>query len=127
LIHFFPTNAWQEVIDRLGLSYSTAKELDDAIDSLPGRPPFLCEEVSIGDEHLKFHYRDILASIRALYGDPDFRDNLIFAPEQHFTNGNPKRRIYSEMYTGDWWWSVQVCKTYLVYGIWYLRFVLGHP
>jgi len=100
------------------LSYSTTKELNNTIDSLPGRPPFVCEEVIIGDEHLKFHYRDILASIRALYGNPDFQHDLIFVPEQHFTNNERTCRIYNEMYTGDWWWSVQVRKK--VFNILYL-------
>jgi len=117
LIHYFPTNAWWKVIQRLDLSYSTTKELNDTIDSLPGRPPFLCEKVSIGNEDLKFYYRDILASIRALYGDPEFQDDLVFAPERHFTNNERTCRIYNEMYTGDWWWSVQVRKNSSIYGI----------
>ena len=72
LIYHFPTNAWRKVVQSLGLSYSTTKKLNDKIDSLPGHPPFLCREVTIGDEVLKFYYQDILASIRTLYGNPDF-------------------------------------------------------
>ena len=84
------------------------------IDGLPGRPPFLCAEVTIGGEVLKFYYRDILASIRALYGNPDFQHDLVFAPERHFTNDERICRIYNEMYTGDWWWSVQVRERYSI-------------
>ena len=107
----FSTNAlWSlwKVVQRLDLSYRTTKELNDTIDDLPGRPPFVCEEVTIGDEHLKFYYRDILASVRTLYGDPTFQHDLIFAPERHFTDDERKCRVYNEMHTGDWWWSVQV-------------------
>ena len=95
------------------MSYNTTKELNDAIDSLPGGPPFLGAEVTIGGEPLTFYYRDILASIRTLYGNPDFQHNLIFAPERHFTDEERMCRIYNEIYTGDWWWSVQVCKKVL--------------
>lgn len=33
---------------------------------------------------------------------------MVFAPEQHYTNAEKTHRIYNEMHTGDWWWSVQV-------------------
>lgn len=46
--------------------------------------------------------------IQALYGDPRFADHLVFAPERHYTNHERSCRIYNEMHTGDWWWSVQV-------------------
>ena len=113
-IYCILTNPWWKVVQSLGLSYSTTKELNDMIDSLPGRPPFQCSEVTIGGERLKFHFRDILASIQALYGNPDFRLDLVFAPEQHFTSDERTCRIYNEMYTGDWWWSVQVRKMFSI-------------
>jgi hypothetical protein len=46
--------------------------------------------------------------IRALYGDPQFAEHLVFAPERHYTSREHSCRIYNEMHTGDWWWSVQV-------------------
>lgn len=39
---------------------------------------------------------------------PGFKDDLIFAPEQHFTDNERTCRVYNEMHTGEWWWSVQV-------------------
>ena len=50
LIHYFPTNAWWKVIHGLGLSYSTTKELNNTIDSLPGRPSFVYKELTIRNE-----------------------------------------------------------------------------
>ena len=62
------------------------KDLNIMIDSLPGRPPFVCGELTIGNELLRFHYRDILASIRTLYGNPSFQHDLVYTPERHFTD-----------------------------------------
>jgi hypothetical protein len=75
---------------------------------LPGRPPFRCQEVVIGNEQLQFHFRDILQCIWALYGNPEFVQDLHFAPERHYVDEEQTQRIYGDMYTGDWWWSVQV-------------------
>jgi len=102
---------WWKVVEKLGLSYKTANELNEIIDKeLPGRPAFRCRELVIGGEQLEFHYREAIPCIRALYGDPEFADHLVFAPERHYTDREKTCRVYSEMHTGDWWWSVQVRK-----------------
>lgn len=99
------------MVERLGLSYKTANQLNEIIDKeLPGRPAFRCQELVIGGERLEFHYREVIPCIRALYGDPEFANDLVFAPERHYTNREKTCRVYSEMHTGDWWWSVQVRK-----------------
>ena len=86
-----------------------ANELNETIDTeLPGRPQFQCQEVVIGNEQLRFYFRDILRCIQALYGDPEFAHDLIFAPERHYVDKEQTQRVYSDMYTCDWWWSVQV-------------------
>ncbi len=82
------------------------KELNTLVNHLPGCPSFACEELVMGGKHLKFHCRKILPCIKALFGDPELKNDLVFAPEQHFTNDTQTSRIYNEMYTGDWWWSV---------------------
>ncbi|KAH9015334.1 hypothetical protein EDB85DRAFT_1875899 [Lactarius pseudohatsudake] len=96
-----------EVTDRLGVSYSSAKELDRIIDALPGRPPFECEDFTIGGERLSFYFRNVLQCIRTLFGDPEFAHELAFAPERHYSDPERTCRVYSEMHTGDWWWAVQ--------------------
>ena len=75
---------------------------------MPGRPPFRCQDILIGNETLQFHFRDVLHCIRAIYGDPEFAQDLVFAPERHYVDHERTQRVYDEMYTGDWWWSVQV-------------------
>ncbi|KAI9454588.1 hypothetical protein BJY52DRAFT_1205245 [Lactarius psammicola] len=92
----------------LGLSYRTSIELNEVIDkALPRRPPFQCEDVIIGGEHLQFYYRDTIPSIQALFGNPEFAHELVFAPERHYADAERTCRVYNEMHTGDWWWSVQ--------------------
>jgi Plavaka transposase len=109
-------NVSRKVVERLGLSYRTTKELNNIIDTnLPGPPPFECRELSIGHEKLQFFCRDALQCIRTLYGNPEFRQDLVFAPERHYTDDDRKCRIVNEMYTGDWWWDLQVRKT--IYGL----------
>ncbi|KAI0281891.1 hypothetical protein BC826DRAFT_1111107 [Russula brevipes] len=47
------------VVEKLGLSYQTANQLNNIIDHhLPGRPPFESNQVVIGNETLDFHCRD---------------------------------------------------------------------
>ena len=75
---------------------------------MPGRPSFKCKDFRIGNESLQFHFRDILDCIRAIYGDPELVQDLVFAPERHYVGDGQTQRVYGDMYTGDWWWSVQV-------------------
>jgi Plavaka transposase len=109
----FAHNAPQ-VVNKLGLSYTTTKELNHIIDNaLPGRPAFEYRELNIGGETLELYFRDILSCIRSIYGDPELAQDLIVAPERHYIDIERKDRIYSEMHTGDWWWAVQVRNTIL--------------
>jgi Plavaka transposase len=99
--------------NRLDLSYHTIKQLNNIIDTkLPGRSPFQCHVVNIGGERLEFHFRDVIDCIRSLYSDPQFIHDLAFVPERHYTSPERTGRIYNEMYTGDWWWMVQVRALY---------------
>ncbi|KAH9049564.1 hypothetical protein EDB84DRAFT_1585594 [Lactarius hengduanensis] len=68
--------------------------------------PGVCPH-NIGGECLEFHHRDIIHCIQTLFGNPEFACDLIFAPEHHYTNSTKTCRIYDEMHTGEWWWSVQ--------------------
>ncbi|KAN0134199.1 hypothetical protein V8E53_007971 [Lactarius tabidus] len=97
-----------EVTEKLGLSYSSTKELNHIIDNvLPERPQFQCCELIIGGETLELYFRDIISCIRSIYSDPELAQHLITAPERHYSDQEHTVRVYSEMHTGDWWWSVQ--------------------
>ena len=95
--------------DALGLSYRNMQQLNARIDQgIPARPKWFHEEVELEGETLEFHHRDVLECIRALYSDPQFARYLVFRPEQHFTDQTRSTRLYHEMHTSNWWWTVQV-------------------
>ena len=99
----------RQVVDALGLSFHTVKELNKKIDThLSGHPHFQCKTLTVNGEPLEFYSRDVIESIQCLYADPRFAQHLAFAPERHYTSYECTTRIYNEMYTGDWWWKVQV-------------------
>ncbi|KAF8262863.1 hypothetical protein EI94DRAFT_1808163 [Lactarius quietus] len=51
-----------EVVNKLGLSYSSTRELNHIIDNeLSGPPLFECHTLVIGEELLEFYFQDILA------------------------------------------------------------------
>ncbi|KAJ7845718.1 hypothetical protein B0H14DRAFT_2357953, partial [Mycena olivaceomarginata] len=85
--------------EALGLSYRTSLELNQIIDnSLPRpRPRFQHEEIVVAGEAFDVYFRDIIQCIRALYGDPEFADCLIFAPERHYTDNNKTTVFHRSM------------------------------
>ncbi|KAI0687394.1 hypothetical protein BC835DRAFT_1550763 [Cytidiella melzeri] len=96
------------VPESLGLSFRTSDELNEKIDKrLPGRPRFVRHEVLIGNEVCEVFYRDVIACVRAIFGNPDFTPYLVFAPEKHYTDPEKTRRMYHDMHTGRWWWATQ--------------------
>ena len=68
-----------------------------------------CLNIACTDMEFEVYMRDIIPVIRALFGNPEFASDLLLAPERHYKDGNMTIRCYSEMNTGKWWWSVQVC------------------
>jgi Plavaka transposase len=61
------------------------------------------------------YHHDIIECIRTLYRDPEFCTQLVFKPEQHYTDQNMTEHIYNDMHTGEWWWSTQVCNYFCIY------------
>jgi hypothetical protein len=37
-----------------------------------------------------------------------FKDHISYVPEKAFSDENGDVRVYDEMWTGDWWWKIQV-------------------
>ncbi|KAG2130810.1 uncharacterized protein EDB93DRAFT_1255700 [Suillus bovinus] len=54
-----------------------------------------------------FSTADILECIKDLYGNPDFADFLVFAPEHHYTDADKTVWYFGDMHTDKWWWSTQ--------------------
>ncbi len=81
----------------------------------------MCEQFeAIGDELdedgeprrevLHLWKRDPVECIRELIGNPAFRELIRYAPEQLFADCMGEDRMYGEMWTGDWWWKIQVSR-----------------
>ncbi|KAJ7058983.1 hypothetical protein C8F01DRAFT_990238 [Mycena amicta] len=95
--------------DKLGLSYHNAPELNQIIDdSLPSvRPIFERHELVVGGQSEEFFFQPIIPCVRALWGDPEFAQDLIFAPERHYTDADMTERVFTDVHTGKWWWAAQ--------------------
>lgn len=52
--------------------------------------------------------RDPVECIKELIGNPAFREKLRYSPQRAYEDDEGKSRIYDEMWSGDWWWTLQV-------------------
>ncbi|KAJ7707896.1 hypothetical protein B0H16DRAFT_1746444 [Mycena metata] len=96
------------VRESLDLSYGTSVQLNKIIDGkLPGRPKFTRSEVVVNGEVFPLYSRDILECVRALWGETDFAPYLFVVPEKHYIDKGKTIRMYHNMHTGKWWWSMQ--------------------
>lgn len=73
-------------------------------------------------EHLELWRRDVVECVRELLGNPAFKDDLKYVPEKLFGSsaGEENVRVFDEMWTGDWWWDLQVrgfCAMYYSGGV----------
>ena len=53
-------------------------------------------------------FRDPLEAIRTLLGNPAHAQDIVYKPKKVFSDRTKEKRIYSEMWTGKWWHSIQV-------------------
>ncbi|KAL6305981.1 hypothetical protein BKA93DRAFT_816611 [Sparassis latifolia] len=88
------------------------------IDDLPTGPAWSCKKVlvhgnvtdengEIMKEEVELWLRDPVECVRELIGNPLFRDSMAYVPERAFADKEGSRRIYDEMWTGEWWWETQ--------------------
>lgn len=101
------------------LSFATKDELYNCVDGLPGGVGWHCQEiVQEGDlkdangkpltEKLEVWYRDPVECIKELLGNPMFKQHMAYAPTRIYRDPNGNIRQIDEMWTGDWWWKLQV-------------------
>jgi len=92
------------------LAARSARDIKISIDQLPAPASFNHQEVFASGvaEPFDLYWRNPLEVIGDLLADPNFADNMAFAPERRYTDINRKSRLYNEMHTGDWWWEIQV-------------------
>jgi hypothetical protein len=56
---------------------------------------------------VKFWHRDPLAVLQEIFENPDLKDSCVWEPVKQYNSEG--ERVYTDMYTGDWWWRLQVC------------------
>jgi hypothetical protein len=82
------------------------------IDCLPHSPESEIRDIVVNDgTGLCTEYlcaRNPVDIVRELIGNPRFKEHMRYAPERHWTSKAKDTRIYSEMWTGNWWWRTQV-------------------
>lgn len=89
------------------------------VDKLPSGPEWICKDMTQegdlmdenGDpkkEQLELWYRDPVECVRELIGNPMFAKILGYAPTQVYHDPNGRIRHIDEMWTGTWWWKMQV-------------------
>ena len=95
----------------LGLSYHNSRALLQQVDSLPERAEWQERWLTFKDRPNEKHllqFRDIIQAIRALLGNPEHADKIVYRPRKIFKDASRTERIYSEMWTGQWWHAAQV-------------------
>lgn len=59
-------------------------------------------------EEVELWIWDPVDCVRDLLGKATLRDSLVYGPTRVYTGDDRQKRVYDEMWTGDWWWNVQV-------------------
>ena len=96
----------------LGLSFKDVRELFGKVDGIPDRAEWKSATLAFPetpDEEHTVHFRDILEAIQALLGNPAHTKEICYRPRKVFSDQTRSNRIYSEMWTGMWWSTIQVC------------------
>lgn len=121
----FPTPLADSVIKRLaiesncpwitsGLGFKSLADLKRRLDKIPSKGGEwmeshvipMKEAPSWAPHNIPFWKRDSLEVMKSMIGDVRLAKDMKWAPEKIF-NANDER-IYSELWTADWWWKMQV-------------------
>ena len=63
----------------------------------------------------QIYYRNPVDVIKALWSNPIYTDEMVFAPQKILTSSEKTSRVYNQMWTGDWWWKIQVFISFIIY------------
>ena len=61
------------------------------------------------DQQYEVWFHDPLKVLEDQIGNPDFKDQIDFAPKQVFRKG---KRRYRDLMSGNWAWEQAVCKIF---------------
>ncbi|KAF8808461.1 hypothetical protein BYT27DRAFT_7255574 [Phlegmacium glaucopus] len=99
-------------------AFHNVRTLLKQINALPDGPEWTCTPFQIeGDiigpngelktDDVELWHRNPVECIKELMGNPAFKGKQFYAPKKVYRNKDGTNREYSEMWTGDWWWSMQ--------------------
>jgi hypothetical protein len=69
------------------------------------------EDIRWNDNHqlaIKYCSQDIVKSMRWLMRQPAYAEQLIFASQCYINSDIPRKCIYTEMHTTEWWWETHM-------------------
>lgn len=98
-------------MEKLELSFKDVRQLFRKVDSIPDRVAWKRATLTFPDrpdEKHVVHYRDIVEATKALLGNPSYAKHVVYRPKRVFSDQSKTKRIYTEMWTGQWWNSIQV-------------------
>ena len=70
----------------------------------------------------QIYYRNPIDVIKSLWSNPTYADQMVFSPQKLWTSSDKTSRLYNEMWTGDWWWKIQVFILFKAYIIGLLNY-----
>ncbi|KAF8155895.1 hypothetical protein B0H34DRAFT_513386 [Crassisporium funariophilum] len=99
------------VVENLGLSFHNVRTLHQKIDSMPEKAGvWKTKQLTFDDrpeDIFTIRYRDPIEAIKSLWRDTDLSPTMKFAPERIYSDATRNNRIYSEMWTTQWWHVIQ--------------------
>jgi hypothetical protein len=113
------THITRKIKDGARPSYHNTRTFFQKIDAIPSGPEWTCEIFEItGDEkdargrlkteEVEFWKRNPIECIKELMGNATFREKMRYAPQRVYRDKDGKRQEFNEMWTGEWWWNLQV-------------------
>ena len=79
---------------------------------IPERATWHTNEITLDDYPdliYTIRFRDCIEAIHSLWGDPALSQHIVYRSTKIFSDSSMKNRIYTEIWTGKWWASIQVC------------------
>ena len=95
----------------IGLSYHNMDNLKRKISSLPKQGEWQTCTMALSEDpgvQHQIYYRNPIDVIKSLQSNPTYADQMAFAPQKVWTSSDKTSQLYNEMWTGDWWWKIQV-------------------
>jgi hypothetical protein len=102
-------------VQRLPISFRTAKQLRGRVEMLPRGPQWKCKLWPTSHptkRPVNLYFRDAIECLNSLFGSPLFADHMQYSPFRVFKTAEKLVRVYEEWMSGDAAWDMQVCSRY---------------